>query len=207
MWDLWWTEWHWDRFSSFFFRFPLSVSFHRVRIHIDYIIWGMNNGHVGGRRSEKIVSPYGHEQHQQLRISAHSGQCKYSPKCNKESNHLQRYKINTGMVVFWSTAPCSIVKVERQFRCEHCNALVMNVLTHLWNASFRLYPRRLSSSSAVAKQSIAARCLVDRCQLFGRSRPVVWSIAASCLVDRCQLFGRSRPVIWSIAASCLLDRG
>jgi hypothetical protein len=25
MWDLWWTKWHWDRFFSEFFRFPLSV--------------------------------------------------------------------------------------------------------------------------------------------------------------------------------------
>jgi hypothetical protein len=65
-----------------------------------YIIWGINNGHVGGRRSDKIVSPYRHEQHQQHIISAHNGHCKYSPKCNKESNHLQRYKINTGLVVF-----------------------------------------------------------------------------------------------------------
>jgi hypothetical protein len=48
--------------------------------------------------------------------------------------------------------------------------------------------------AVVAKESIAASCLVDRGQLFGRSRPVVWSIVASCLVDRGQLFGRSRPL-------------
>jgi hypothetical protein len=29
MWDLWWTKWHWDRFFSEFFGFPLSISFHR----------------------------------------------------------------------------------------------------------------------------------------------------------------------------------
>jgi hypothetical protein len=29
MWDLWWTEWQWDRFVSEFFGFPLQVSFHR----------------------------------------------------------------------------------------------------------------------------------------------------------------------------------
>jgi hypothetical protein len=29
VWDLWWTKWHWDRFFSEFFGFPLSVSFHR----------------------------------------------------------------------------------------------------------------------------------------------------------------------------------
>jgi hypothetical protein len=28
-WDLWWTKWHWDRFLSEFFGFPLSISFHR----------------------------------------------------------------------------------------------------------------------------------------------------------------------------------
>jgi hypothetical protein len=29
MWDLWWTKWHWDRFFSEYFGFPLSISFHR----------------------------------------------------------------------------------------------------------------------------------------------------------------------------------
>ena len=28
-WDLWWTKWHWDRFPSQYFCFPLSLSFHR----------------------------------------------------------------------------------------------------------------------------------------------------------------------------------
>jgi hypothetical protein len=26
MWDLWWTKWHWDRFFSEYFGFPLSIS-------------------------------------------------------------------------------------------------------------------------------------------------------------------------------------
>jgi hypothetical protein len=25
MWDLWWTKWHWDRFLSEYFGFPLSI--------------------------------------------------------------------------------------------------------------------------------------------------------------------------------------
>jgi hypothetical protein len=29
MWDLWLTKWHWERFFSEFFGFPLSISFHR----------------------------------------------------------------------------------------------------------------------------------------------------------------------------------
>jgi hypothetical protein len=29
MWDLWWTKWHWDRFFSEYFGFPLSMSFHQ----------------------------------------------------------------------------------------------------------------------------------------------------------------------------------
>jgi hypothetical protein len=32
MWDLWWTNWHWDRFFSEYFGFPLSVSFHQCSI-------------------------------------------------------------------------------------------------------------------------------------------------------------------------------
>jgi hypothetical protein len=28
MWDLWWTEWHWESFYPDYFDFPLSVSFH-----------------------------------------------------------------------------------------------------------------------------------------------------------------------------------
>jgi hypothetical protein len=34
MWDLWWTVWHWDRFFSESFGFPLSISFHRYSIII-----------------------------------------------------------------------------------------------------------------------------------------------------------------------------
>jgi hypothetical protein len=29
MWDLWWTKWHWGRFSEYF-GFPLHFSFHRL---------------------------------------------------------------------------------------------------------------------------------------------------------------------------------
>jgi hypothetical protein len=32
MWDLWWTNWHWDMFFSEYFGFPLSISFHRCSI-------------------------------------------------------------------------------------------------------------------------------------------------------------------------------
>ena len=32
MWDLWLTEWHWDRFFPEYFGFPLSVSFHLCSI-------------------------------------------------------------------------------------------------------------------------------------------------------------------------------
>jgi hypothetical protein len=37
MWDLWWTKWHWDRFFSEFFGFPVTVD---LQTHI---IWGMRN--------------------------------------------------------------------------------------------------------------------------------------------------------------------
>jgi hypothetical protein len=32
MWDLWWTKWHWDRFFSEYFSFPLSISFQQCSI-------------------------------------------------------------------------------------------------------------------------------------------------------------------------------
>jgi hypothetical protein len=32
MWDLWWTKWHWYRFSPEYFGFPLSIAFHRCSI-------------------------------------------------------------------------------------------------------------------------------------------------------------------------------
>jgi hypothetical protein len=44
MWDLWWTKWHWDRFYSESFGFPLSVSFHRCSIFIRISSGGWTNG-------------------------------------------------------------------------------------------------------------------------------------------------------------------
>jgi hypothetical protein len=49
--DLWWTEWHWDRFLSEFFGFPLSASLHRGSPY-SCITWGMNNRPVSGRSSD-----------------------------------------------------------------------------------------------------------------------------------------------------------
>jgi hypothetical protein len=51
MWDLWWTKWHWDRFFSEFFDFPLSISFHLGSPN-SYIIWGMDNTPVADSNYE-----------------------------------------------------------------------------------------------------------------------------------------------------------
>jgi hypothetical protein len=51
MWDLWWTKWHWDRFLSEFFGFPLSISFHRRSP--THIIWEMKYTSVSGSISDK----------------------------------------------------------------------------------------------------------------------------------------------------------
>jgi hypothetical protein len=53
MWDLWWTKWHWERFFSEFFCFPLSIPFHR-RSPYSYIIRVMNNMSVSGSSSETL---------------------------------------------------------------------------------------------------------------------------------------------------------
>jgi hypothetical protein len=42
MWDLWWTKWHWDRFFSEFFGFPLWIYHSTVTLQT-HIIWGMCN--------------------------------------------------------------------------------------------------------------------------------------------------------------------
>jgi hypothetical protein len=42
MWNLWWTKWHWDRFFSELFGFPLSV-YHSTIALQTHIIWGMRN--------------------------------------------------------------------------------------------------------------------------------------------------------------------
>jgi hypothetical protein len=34
MWDLWWTEWHWERIFSGYFKFPVPLSFHKCSILI-----------------------------------------------------------------------------------------------------------------------------------------------------------------------------
>jgi hypothetical protein len=54
MWDLWWTKWHWHRFFSESFSFPLSVSFHQDSI---LITWGMNNRPTDGHKSETQSHP------------------------------------------------------------------------------------------------------------------------------------------------------
>jgi hypothetical protein len=45
MWDFWWAECNWDRLSSEFFDFTLSVSFHRGSPY-SYNICGMNGSSV-----------------------------------------------------------------------------------------------------------------------------------------------------------------
>jgi hypothetical protein len=36
MWDLWWSKWHWGRFFSEFFGFPLSISFRHCSTLINH---------------------------------------------------------------------------------------------------------------------------------------------------------------------------
>jgi hypothetical protein len=37
MWDLWWTKWHWDRFFSEFFGFPLSIYHSTVALQTHHL--------------------------------------------------------------------------------------------------------------------------------------------------------------------------
>jgi hypothetical protein len=46
MWDLWWRKWHWDRFFSEFFGFPLSV-YHSIRSPNSYHLVNVKYANVG----------------------------------------------------------------------------------------------------------------------------------------------------------------
>jgi hypothetical protein len=35
MWDLWWKKWHWDRYFSEYFGFPLPISLHLCSIKME----------------------------------------------------------------------------------------------------------------------------------------------------------------------------
>jgi hypothetical protein len=45
MWDMWWAKWHWDRFSSESFGFPVNNIPLLFYIH-SCIIWGWTKGPV-----------------------------------------------------------------------------------------------------------------------------------------------------------------
>jgi hypothetical protein len=58
LWDLWWTKWHWDRFFSESFGFPLSVSFHRCSMFTHVSSGGWTKGPLAAQFSRDIVSPH-----------------------------------------------------------------------------------------------------------------------------------------------------
>jgi hypothetical protein len=55
MWNLWWTNWHWDRLSSESFNFSLSISFHRCSY--SHIYAGLTEGTLEAQFHADTVSP------------------------------------------------------------------------------------------------------------------------------------------------------
>jgi hypothetical protein len=112
MWYSWWKNWHWDRFLSEFFGFPLSLSFHRGSPYSN-ISWGMNNRPVGGRSSETVL-PHRYGRQQRLRL-CWSQICFYSGDTIRdglsvlwfsEFSRLYRYKYISGLIsqsIAWFT--------------------------------------------------------------------------------------------------------
>jgi hypothetical protein len=56
MWHLWWTKWHWDRFYSEFFSFPLSVSFHCGSLHTHLLSGERTLGPLEARVQRHILT-------------------------------------------------------------------------------------------------------------------------------------------------------
>jgi hypothetical protein len=67
MWDLWWTKWHWDRFFSEFFGFPLSIHNSTVDLQT-HIIWGMRNM-LAQRQASTLVSDPPHLQEKKINVA------------------------------------------------------------------------------------------------------------------------------------------
>jgi hypothetical protein len=55
MWDLWWTEWHWDRFFPISLVSPVNSIPPWLSILIHH--WGMNNRPIDGHSSETLCDP------------------------------------------------------------------------------------------------------------------------------------------------------
>jgi hypothetical protein len=88
--DLLWTKWHWDRFFSESFGFPLSLSFYRCSIftHVSSGGWTMDPLEAHGRLqvpATKVTLNVCLERHKPLwRCIYHYGQWKYNYLQNKD---------------------------------------------------------------------------------------------------------------------------
>jgi hypothetical protein len=51
---VWWIQWHWDRFFSEFFDFPLS--YYSTAALSSHVTWMMKNMSVGGSSSETPIN-------------------------------------------------------------------------------------------------------------------------------------------------------
>jgi hypothetical protein len=60
MWDFWWTEWHWDRFFSEFFVFPVGI----IPPSLSILIYNLRDKQQARRRPQfrDVVLPHRHEQ-------------------------------------------------------------------------------------------------------------------------------------------------
>jgi hypothetical protein len=57
MWDLWWTKEYWDTFVPEYFGFPLSMSFHTIKLII--FITGLHNKPQGcGESVASAAGPF-----------------------------------------------------------------------------------------------------------------------------------------------------
>jgi hypothetical protein len=58
MWDLWWTKWHWDRFSPEYFGFPMSMPLlgNGQKIIIFIFIIGLHNKPQGSGASAAFAA-------------------------------------------------------------------------------------------------------------------------------------------------------
>jgi hypothetical protein len=105
MWNLWWTKWHWNRFFSEVFGFPLLISFHCGSTY-SYITWSMKVWCWWGKlkNSEKTLSQC-HFVHTWTDL----GTKPRPPQCSYCCQNDQSVFIQTNVVMMYNRITCTIL--------------------------------------------------------------------------------------------------
>jgi hypothetical protein len=123
-WDLWWTKWHWSRFSPESFGFlPLIIIPPLLHTHPSPPHEGCDIPDQAAHHhtlSPKLgaASPTRHLFGLEIKVVCMRFSRWWSCRQYMRFQVLTATSMNT--TVFWDVAPCSLVEMDRRFRGAHC---------------------------------------------------------------------------------------